>query len=1188
MYLKTLTIRGFKSFASKTTFDFEPGITSVIGPNGSGKSNVVDALSWVMGEQGVKNLRGGKMEDVIFAGTTGRSALGRAQVELTIDNSDGTLPIDFSEVTISRTLFRSGGSEYHINGEAARLLDIQELLSDSGLGREMHVIVGQGQLDKILQATPEERRGFIEEAAGILKHRRRKERSERKLESMRANLDRIRDLTEEVHRQLGPLSKQASTARKAQRIQHDVRDATARLLADEVVSQTQRLKELMDSDHELEQQQREVAAALEQAEKSSEQLSEQHTQISQASSSARDHRYQLTALAERYRSLQALANERYKTASRPPVASSGLTPEEAQRQLEENERAFQQNQDKVEALSIALSEAQAHRERAERQARIARETHTQLVQEEADQHKALATAENHKNAAETKLTSLRSELERLLVDGSHSSQSAEEIEHEIQAQETAHVEVEEALRTASEAKSAAHEVAKARRTAVKEAESAVHRLTSELSAASARVQVLEQSLQPESGSALATIQEHKPYDISEILEIEPGWETAITALLAGSTDRAWTDSLESSLAAMDTLCEHNVADIKLFYPGAGERTDQIAADANLRLATSVVSPREMESNAFVHLGYFLATAVLVEGPEDARAVLENNDLLQKYPRLRIATRSGHVFTAAWMIFHGEGATSSLERRAEYDRAIETADDLSVELQQAEAHLSTATEQSQNAEAAVQEKEPELQEHRSKVATLRERIAGQKKTLEQQYAAQERHDAQRAKLEHDVEKAKLALDQATERYDATVAAADLGEDSSTGVEAATTAQQEAEQEATAARAAETEARLVLRTAENANQQAEQRIEQSHRRLSAAKIAQQEYQRALIRQQRTVERLTTLVSAIGVALEKIDASVQRARTDYEELEQQRQELQERLEAAEKTTNDSRQDLAKIQEQLHERRLRRQEHEIKLEQLHERSLNELGYSHQYLVSNFGPNQPIYLEDDENAEAIAFNRKEQEKRLRSAKRNLSTLGKINPLALEEYKAVQERHEYLTQQLSDLQESRRDLLQIIEDVNATVLQVFTAAYEDTAAQFEHVFATLFPGGEGRLSLTEPDNMLETGIEVEARPAGKKVKRLSLLSGGERSLAAIAMLVSIFKARPSPFYVMDEVEAALDDTNLTRLLMIFKELQEDSQLIIITHQKRTMEISDALYGVSMRGDGVSQVISQKLAHVSSD
>ena len=1182
MYLKTLTIRGFKSFASKTTFDFEPGVTSVIGPNGSGKSNVVDALSWVMGEQGAKNLRGGKMEDVIFAGTTGRSALGRAQVELTIDNSDGTLPIDFSEVTISRTLFRTGGSEYHINGESARLLDIQELLSDSGLGREMHVIVGQGQLDRILQATPEERRGFIEEAAGILKHRRRKERSERKLESMRSNLDRVRDLTDEVQRQLGPLSKQAETARKAQRIQHDVRDASARLLADEVVSQTQRLKELVESDQDLEQRQQNLTAELEHAERSAHQLAEQHTKISQASGSAREHRYQLTSLAERYRSLQALAQERYKTGSRPPMASSGLTPEEAEKQLVENQQGFQVAQDKLQSLSEALDTAQQRREKAERQARIARETHTQLVREEADQQKALTVAESRKSSAETKFASLSAELERLLAEGSQSATSTDEGEKELDVQEQALVEAEAAEQAAEAEKSEADESARKRREVVKEAEAQLNSLRSELSAARARVEVLEQSLQPASGTAMAAIHEHVPQDVSEILTIEPGWETAIAALLAGSTDRAWLDNLEAGITALETLQKHDVADIRIFYPSQVQ-WDPLAI-SDVRLASSVISPRLPETAAFKHFASLLQTAVLVEELQDAQKLLARSQA-SSTTSIRIATRAGHVLTSSWLDFHGDGSTSSLERRAEYDRAVEEVQRFSAALDQAAKDHATVVAEQHEAETAVRALEPELQEYRSRVATLRERIALQKKTLEQQYAAQKRHETRLEKLQEDVEKARTALDLATERYDATEAASMFTDDSSSIVEAATEAQQQAEQEATAARAAETEARLALRTAENTHQQAEQRIEQSRRRLSAAKIAQQEYQRAVARQRQTLERLTALVSAITTAIERIDASVERAENDYQELEQQRQQLQEKLKLAERTTNHARQQLAKVQEQLHERKLVRQEHELKLEQLHERSLAELGYSHQYLVSNFGPNQPIYLGEDEDSQTVAFDRKEQEKRLRSAKRNLSALGKINPLALEEYSAVQERHEYLTQQLDDLEGSRRDLLQIIQDVNATVLKVFTAAYEDTAAQFEHVFATLFPGGEGRLSLTEPDNMLETGIEVEARPAGKKVKRLSLLSGGERSLAAIALLVSIFKARPSPFYVMDEVEAALDDTNLTRLLTILKELQNDSQLIIITHQKRTMEISDALYGVSMRGDGVSQVISQRLDHV---
>ncbi len=1128
------------------------------------------------------------MEDVIFAGTTGRSALGRAQVELTIDNADGTLPIEYSEVTISRTLFRSGGSEYQINGQAARLLDIQELLSDSGLGREMHVIVGQGQLDKILEATPEERRGFIEEAAGILKHRRRKERSERKLESMRANLDRVRDLSEEVQRQLGPLSKQAETARKAQSIQHDVRDATARLLADDVVAQTQQLEELSAEDQQLEQRQRDLTAQLEHSEKVSASLADQHEQISQAAASARDHCYQLTAVAERYRSLRALAQERYKTASRPPVASSGLTPDEAMKQLSHDQDELQTNTRKLDTLTDALEKAEQQRSTAERQARIANETYTQLVREEADQQKALATAQNRKHAAETNLNSLNQQLERLMEDDSHSATSTQEAEQELALQHEALTTAQAELRTATEQHSAARQVVTIQRDKTRNAEATVNRIKAELSAATARVDVLEESLQPAPGSALAAIENFGPQDVSEILDIESGWEAAIATLLAGSTDRAWVASREHGVAAIETLQHHNAADIRLFMPQTASSPMQPDLTSFVRPAASVVTPREPQADAYQHLHALLASAVLVEDLATAQSLVADTQLWQDHPQLRVVTRQGHIFTAAWADFHGNGSVSSLERRAEYDQAVQQREHLTTALEQAEAEFIEVSAKLQSQQQKLQQYESELQSVRSKATTLDERTALQQRNLDRQQAEQDRRQQQQATLREQINSARDALTKAQERYDATQAASHLADENSSGVQAATEAQQQAEQEATAARAAETEARLTLRTAENSHQQAEQRIEQSRRRLSAAKIAQQEYQRALARQQHTQERLTAVLNATDTAMQRIQTSVERANSDYQDLEEQRIELQNNLDTTEQNTIQSREALTKVKEQLHQRSLVRQEHQLKLEQLHERSLNELGYSHQYLVTNFGPNQPIYLGDDEDFQTVAFDRKEQQQRLRLAKRDLNALGKINPLALEEYAAVQERHDYLTQQLSDLEASRKTLLNIIEDVDATVLKVFTAAYQDTAEQFQHVFATVFPGGEGKLSLTEPDNMLETGIEVEARPAGKKVKRLSLLSGGERSLAAIALLVSIFKARPSPFYVMDEVEAALDDTNLSRLLTIFKELQDDSQLIIITHQKRTMEISDALYGVSMRGDGVSQVIGQKLHHVSSE
>ena len=1185
MYLKTLTIRGFKSFASKTTFEFEPGVTSVIGPNGSGKSNVVDALAWVMGEQGAKNLRGGKMEDVIFAGTTGRAPLGRAQVELTIDNSDGTLPIDFSEVTISRTLFRSGGSEYHINGEAARLLDIQELLSDSGLGREMHVIVGQGQLDRILQATPEERRGFIEEAAGILKHRRRKERSERKLESMRANLDRIRDLTEEVHRQLGPLSRQAATARKAQRIQHDVRDASARLLADDVVTASARLQELIDSDDSMEQRHKDLAQQLEAREQASQELSQRTQQSTQAAASARDHRYQLTALAERFRSLQALANERLKTSSRPAVASSGLSPEEAESQLHDSQNAFEENRQKQHKLEHALNQTVVAREQAEKQVRVARETYTQLVRQEADQQKSFALAESRKTSAETKLQAVEAQLARITQDESLHAESFSDAEQEIASHKQAMAEVEAELSQQREQETKAREREHEARQQLKTAESLVNELRNAESAAQARVEVLAQSLQPAPGSAKASITTIGGQDFSEILDIEPGWEKAVAALLSGSTDSVWLDTWTAGYEAAQNLQKEKISDVRIFFAGFSQQTVIETEVENVLQVSDIVKPREEKQTSFQHLKSYFTSSIAVESLDEAKHLLQKHELFDTYPNLRIVTKQGHLITRHWLEVRGDGNTTSLEQRAAYDRALTDADQIAKKLEQAQLAAKEATRHHDELSQVRQQYAPTIQQLQTQATTLSERIKLQSRAIDQQRLAQQRSAQQQDKLEKELEQARNAYEHAVEQLDALQTASTLAETSSGGMEDAVEAQQLAERNAAKARADETEARLALRTAENVTQQAEQRVEQSRRRLSSAKIAHQEYQRALVRQRHMQQRLRAVLAGVDSAIQQIEQSVLRAESDHETLEAQRAETAAQLEDGEKAITSLRKELTQVQEKLHERRLVRQEHEIKLQQLHERSLTELGYSHEYLVKNFGPDQPVDTGDAEATQVVLYDRQEQQKRLRTAKRNLSALGKINPLALEEYAAVKERHEYLTQQLEDLEASRRDLLKIIEDVNDTVLKVFTSAYEDTAAQFEHVFATLFPGGEGRLSLTEPDNMLETGIEVEARPAGKKVKRLSLLSGGERSLAAIAMLVSIFKARPSPFYVMDEVEAALDDTNLSRLLTIFKELQIDSQLIIITHQKRTMEISDALYGVSMRGDGVSQVISQKLDHV---
>ncbi|WP_313817028.1 AAA family ATPase [Citricoccus sp.] len=537
MYLKTLTVRGFKSFASATTFHFEPGVTAVVGPNGSGKSNVVDALSWVMGEQGAKNLRGGKMEDVIFAGTSGRAPLGRAQVSLTIDNADGALPIEYSEVTISRTLFRSGGSEYAINGSSCRLLDIQELLSDSGLGREMHVIVGQGQLDRILQASPEERRGFIEEASGVLKHRRRKERSVRKLESMRTNLDRVRDLSEEVRRQLGPLSKQAKTARKAQRIQFDVRDARSRLLADDLFRQQAALEQLGAGDQELEEAVAAAEAEVTRAEEAAAELATDVATAGQASAAARDHWYRLSTLAERYRSLSAVAAERERSRRQPVPAPSGPDPDTARNLADRAGTEAAEAAAAVVTAQAELERASTERQRAEAAARTASDTYTRLLQQAADRRQAAAVAAGRIEAARATEQSLRVQWEKATARMADSEQAAESLRAELadhQNRLAGSLDSEEELDATYEA---AAETADRLRERLARLDEALAAAESAHGASLARRDALAEALQPEADAAVTALGDLAPTALAEVLAVEGGWEAAIAAALGGPAEQ---------------------------------------------------------------------------------------------------------------------------------------------------------------------------------------------------------------------------------------------------------------------------------------------------------------------------------------------------------------------------------------------------------------------------------------------------------------------------------------------------------------------------------------------------------------------------------------------------------------------------------------------------------------------------
>ena len=1031
MYLKSMNLKGFKSFASSTTLNFEQGITCVVGPNGSGKSNVVDALSWVMGEQGAKSLRGGKMEDVIFAGTSGRAPLGRAEVSVTIDNTDGVLPIDFTEVTITRVLFRNGASEYLLNGETTRLLDIQELLSDSGIGREMHVIVGQGQLDAILLANPEERRAFIEEAAGVLKHRKRKEKAIRKLDSMQTNLARIQDLTVELRRQLKPLGKQAEVARKASIIQSDVRDAKLRLMADDMLRMRNEMELEVADENVLRQRKEQVESELNSARSREIELDAIAASENPQLIAAQENFYRLTAQREQIRAVQNLSSERARFLSEEAeeAKASGRDPI-----LLDQEAQQLRNEEKELANKVNKSQEQL-------------DTDSNLLKAIEDK---LALEESRVSAAL-----------RAIAD-----------QREGTARQEGHI---NGLRSRIDATSGE-----------------VNRLTEARNSVEQRLKNYRENF--------ATIETQ----ISSLAASEPG--------------------LDSLFEKLKVEMKNSEKDLKV-------------------LTEKLQSTEKLRAGSLGRLTAFKEITELVKTSENANLISKINDL-----------------------------TSNCE--VEVNK-------VSVDCDRIRFELSSANDDFNKVSSEYESVLSKLNESDAAMTGLAEQLAISGQNVKNSV---DEFDRLSSALQ-------AAIDQRNSDERDLAAALAQFESHQTPVEPDLTNLEDLRSQVSSARSKEVESRLNLRTIEERKDALSQRAEALE---NQAATERESASRSISRRENRAQAAITAQDIADTAYEaliQIESSIARAGSERERLETSRSSREGEILSLRTIGRELSIELERLTSSVHKDEIARAEQRLRIEQLETKAVEELGIDVQALINEYGPSNdvPTFYENEQGefvpGDLIPYRRDQQEKRLSQAEKSLTLLGKINPLALEEYSSLEERLRYLAEQLEDLKKTKKDLLDIIKEVDDRVQQIFTEAYEDTAREFELVFARLFPGGDGKLILTNPSDMLTSGVDVEARPPGKRVKRLSLLSGGERSLVAVALLIAIFKARPSPFYVMDEVEAALDDTNLGRLLGVFEELREKSQLIIITHQKRTMEIADALYGVTMRGDGVSEVISQRIREV---
>ncbi|MGW0629085.1 AAA family ATPase [Streptomyces sp. NPDC002758] len=1294
MHLKALTLRGFKSFASATTLRFEPGITCVVGPNGSGKSNVVDALSWVMGEQGAKSLRGGKMEDVIFAGTTGRPPLGRAEVSLTIDNSDGALPIEYAEVTITRIMFRNGGSEYQINGDTCRLLDIQDLLSDSGIGREMHVIVGQGQLDSVLHADPMGRRAFIEEAAGVLKHRKRKEKALRKLDAMQANLARVQDLTDELRRQLKPLGRQAAVARRAAVIQADLRDARLRLLADDLVRLREALKAEVADEAALKERKEAAEQELKKALQREGLLEDEVRQLTPRLQRAQQTWYELSQLAERVRGTISLADARVKSATSAPLDERrGRDPEDMEREAARIREQEAELEAALEAAQRALDDTVAHRAELERELALEERRLKDVARAIADRREGLARLNGQVNAARSRAAAAQSEIDRLAVarDEAQERAVAAQEEYEALKAEVDGLDADD-VELADQHEAAKRQLAEAEAalTAAREATTAAER---KRAATQARHEALALGLRRKDGTGALLGAKDRLGGVlgpaAELLTVTPGHEIPLAAAFGAAADAIAVTTPASAAEAIRLLRKQDAGRAALLLAGAPEEQETRGGGAATGAAslggtgalsgagatgasgTETRAPRHWEDSASTadasgdrdtgtsgdpragaqeaqaaglnggspgdrhavavgdarvgvpfgpraaDLGHSRADAPsrphvngldgltfaadLVRAPSDLMPAVQRllrgivvvgtledaEDLVYAHPELTAVTAEGDLLGAHFAHGGSAGAPSLLEVQASVDEAAAELDELAVRCEDLTEAQQRAGERRKECAALVEElgeRRRAADREKSAVAQQFGRLAGQARGAA---GEAERSTAAAARAQESLDKAVQEAEELAERLA-------VAEEMPVEEEPDTSVRDRLAADGANARQTEMEARLQARTHEERVKGLAGRADALDRGARAEREARAraEQRRARLRYEASVAE--AVASGARQLLAHVEVSLGRADEERVAAEAAKALRERELAAARTTGRDLKAELDKLTDSVHRGEVLGAEKRMRIEQLETKALEELGVEPAGLVSEYGPHQlvppsppaegEVLPEDPEHPrnQPKRFVRGEQEKRLKSAERAYQQLGKVNPLALEEFAALEERHKFLSEQLEDLKKTRADLLQVVKEVDERVEQVFTEAYRDTAREFEGVFSRLFPGGEGRLVLTDPDNMLTTGVDVEARPPGKKVKRLSLLSGGERSLTAVAMLVSIFKARPSPFYVMDEVEAALDDTNLQRLIRIMQELQESSQLIVITHQKRTMEVADALYGVSMQGDGVSKVISQRL------
>lgn len=1180
MYLKRLELQGFKSFADKTILELMPGITTVIGPNGSGKSNISDAIRWVLGEQSMKSLRGTKSLDIIFAGTQNRKSLGFAEASLVFDNSDGALPIEYTEVTVTRKIYRSGETGYYINKVPCRLKDVLELFMDTGIGKDGYSIIGQGKIDEILSNKSEDRRHIFEEAAGIVKYRTRKQESEKKLEHTKLNLLRINDILSEIEGNLEPLQMQADKAKKYLNLREELKNIEIGLFVYNIEKYKQDLEKVVQDIEIMQSQCNDEEGRLERVKILKEELKSSIDEITETIENMSNIGFESQKQIEQLNSDINVAKTR--------IANNNENNDRYLKEIEEQNAKIQELKDEIEQKEAKKDNLKQNKEKFEKELNEKQAELDKLTEKLSSKELEI---EGYKHTVEEntdKKYELQSEINAQNINYQNFEKRQAQIKQEMQStiseldgtrlnKEDIAKQFNEIESKKNKAQNSLNEVAKQREEAnqkIKSFESNINILSSEMRIKESRLKFLIETEKEKEGyiksvkSLLKDCENIKELGkgmngvLANIIEVPDDLQTAIEMCLGASLQNIVTETETDAKRLVEHLRKNNLGRAS-FLPISsvrGKKLDKIKGNESgvVGIASDLVKYNKKYEQIILNL---LGRTVIVDNMDTAIKVAKQNGYT-----FRIVTTEGDLINPSGAITGGSVAKKTvniLGRGKEIEK-------LEKEIKEVKAKIQKLEDDKQNYEESIEgilelsaNLEKELQEIDITYATEKQKVISINENIEKLEKRLNRLKEEQANLEKQKEEAVSTK-------------GDLQVEINKIVE-----QNE-------------ELSKIINEFAELNKDDQKYIDDLNFDITNLKISVSSFDESEASIQEIQERINQELENAHTSIENKNAQIEQIKKDNEDLEKSIQETLQKIEEVKESVNSS---SSKIEELKKERaqkseKLSKQEDEItakfkviedlkgqlvkldvkktKIEEDINGIINKMWEEYELTPNN--------VEQYQKPENVALT----QRRVNSLRTEIRELGSVNVDSIEEYKNLKDRYDFMSEQRLDLENTMSKLRKVISDMTQIMKEQFKEKFKVINKNFGEVFAELFGGGKAELTLEDEDNILECGIEITVQPPGKKLQNMMLLSGGEKAFTAIALLFAILKINPAPFCVLDEIEAALDDVNVFRYADYLKKFTDHTQFLVITHRKGTMEVADTVYGVTMEESGISKLLSMKL------